>query len=232
MKVVNRTSQVLAIVFSIVAVVLFFFPLVNYVLPDNTTGTLIGGELAFGKNIEGVGELYKSTKILFCFVLSVATVVFSALTFKFKQTRYIAPAVGLFVAIFTLVIACSRIGLYVDSRPLGGHNMGLGNSALSYTPVVWLIPAALFVSVAFGVCHLLVDDRIMYLQGKVKMTIFQRIAHFFRDYKSEVKKIVWPGLREVVKNVIIVLVLCGIVGIFIWLVDFGLGSLMELITTL
>ena len=231
MKVANKLSQILAIAFSVVAVVLFFFPLVN-VVSNNFTGTLIGGELAFGKIIEGVGELYKSTKILFCFVLSVATVLFSALTFKFKRTRIIAPAVGLFVAIFTLVIACSKIGLFVDSRPLGGANTGLLDSALSYTSVVWLIPAALFLSAIFGACHLIVDDRIMYLEGKVKMTLFQRIAHFFRDYKSEVKKIVWPGLRDVVKNVIIVLVLCGIVGLFIWLVDFGLGSLMELITSL
>jgi len=231
MKAVNRISQILAIVFSVAAVVLFFFPLVN-VTSDLFTGTLIGGELAFGKNIEGVGELYKSTKILFCFVLSVAAVVFSALTFKFKPTRFVAPATGLFGAIFTLVIACSRIGLFVDSRPLGGPETGLPNSALDYTIVVWLIPVALFVAVAFGVCHLIVDDRIMFLEGKVKMTLLQRIIHTLRDYKSEVKKIVWPGLRDVVKNGIIVLIMCGIVGIFIWLVDFGLGSLMDLITKL
>ncbi|MBE6781744.1 MAG: preprotein translocase subunit SecE [Ruminococcaceae bacterium] len=72
----------------------------------------------------------------------------------------------------------------------------------------------------------------MFLEGKVKMTLLQRIIHTLRDYKSEVKKIVWPGLRDVVKNGIIVLIMCGIVGIFIWLVDFGLGSLMDLITKL
>ena len=57
----------------------------------------------------------------------------------------------------------------------------------------------------------------------------QKIAKFFRDYKSEVKKIVWPGPRDVVKNTVIVLIMCAVVGAFIWLVDYGLGQLLKLI---
>ena len=47
--------------------------------------------------------------------------------------------------------------------------------------------------------------------------------------KSEIKKIVWPGLREVIKNTVVVLVISLMVGAFIWLVDWGLGTLMKLI---
>ncbi|MBO5853042.1 MAG: preprotein translocase subunit SecE [Clostridia bacterium] len=72
----------------------------------------------------------------------------------------------------------------------------------------------------------------MVLEGKAKKTILQRLIATLRDYKSELKKIVWPGRNDVIKNTLVVLVICLIIGIFIWLVDFGLGSLMNFITKL
>ena len=69
-------------------------------------------------------------------------------------------------------------------------------------------------------------------KGNIFVRVGKAIKSFIKDFRGETKKIVWPGLRDVVKNGIIVLIMCGIVGIFIWLVDFGLGSLMELITKL
>ncbi|MBR4099818.1 MAG: preprotein translocase subunit SecE [Clostridia bacterium] len=57
----------------------------------------------------------------------------------------------------------------------------------------------------------------------------QKVVLFFRDNKSEVKKIVWPSLRDVVKNTITVIVMCLIIGALIWAIDFGLGQLLELI---
>jgi preprotein translocase subunit SecE len=225
MKAVNKISQILAVVFSAAAVVLFFMPFVT-LTTANGSMTLIGGELAFGKNIEGVGQLYKSSHILFCFILSVISVIFAGLTFKFKKMRYWAPAVALVDAIYMLVIANSRPGMFVDSRPL------VLSSAPVYTIFVLLVSIALFAAVVFGVCHLFVDDRIMVLEGKRKKTILQRLVSTLRDYKSELKKIVWPGLNDVVKNTLVVLVICGLIGAFIWLIDFGLGSLMSFITKL
>ena len=64
---------------------------------------------------------------------------------------------------------------------------------------------------------------------KDKPSIFSRIAAWFRSCKSEIKKIVWPGWKDVVKNTVIVLIMCLIIGVFIWLVDFGLGKLLTLI---
>ncbi|MBO5199993.1 MAG: preprotein translocase subunit SecE [Clostridia bacterium] len=72
----------------------------------------------------------------------------------------------------------------------------------------------------------------MVRESKDKKTILRRVIHFLRDYKSEVNKIVWPGLNDVVKNTIVVLVVTLIIGAFIWLLDFGLGQLMKLVTTL
>lgn len=55
------------------------------------------------------------------------------------------------------------------------------------------------------------------------------IARFFRELKSECKKIVWPGFPSVVKNTIIVLVVCLVIGAGIWIVDFLLSQLLGLI---
>lgn len=225
MKAVNKISQILAIVFSAAAVILFLMPFVELVTKTGTV-TFVGTELAFGTKIEGAGKLYQSSHILFCFFLTLASVAFAGLTFKFKKIRYWAPAIALVDAIYMLVIACSRPGMYVDHRPLALE------AAPVYTVFVILIPVALFVAAAFGVCHLFVDDRIMVLEGKAKKTIIQRLIATLRDYKSELKKIVWPGLNDVVKNTLVVLVMCLIIGIFIWLVDFGLGSIMDFITKL
>jgi preprotein translocase subunit SecE len=226
MKALNKISQILAIAFSAVAFVLFFMPFVKLNAVTGGDMSFIGGELAFGKNIEGVGQLYKSSHILFCFILSVISVIFAGLTFKFKKMRYWAPAVALVDAIYMLVIANSRPGMFVDSRPL------VLSSAPVYTIFVLLVSIALFAAVVFGVCHLFIDDRIMVLEGKRKKTILQRLVSTLRDYKSELKKIVWPGLNDVVKNTLVVLVICGLIGAFIWLIDFGLGSLMSFITKL
>ena len=81
-----------------------------------------------------------------------------------------------------------------------------------------------------AVAYLLVDDYLEVLASKgAKKTIIKRIALFFRDYKSEIKKIVWPNIKDVLKNTAIVLIMCLLVGIFIWLLDLGLGKLLELI---
>ena len=78
--------------------------------------------------------------------------------------------------------------------------------------------------------YLLIDDYIEVTQSKgAKRTILKRIIGFFKDYKSEIKKIVWPGFKDVAKNTGIVLAMCLIVGAFIWLLDLGLGKLIELI---
>ena len=92
-----------------------------------------------------------------------------------------------------------------------------------------LLVLGLFV-LAFAAAYLLIDD---YLEVKAskgaKRTIFKRIAAFFKDYKSETKKIVWPGLKEVAKNTAIVLLMCLIIGALIWLFDMGIGKLFEII---
>ncbi|MBQ6714573.1 MAG: preprotein translocase subunit SecE [Clostridia bacterium] len=101
---------------------------------------------------------------------------------------------------------------------------------VEYTSFVLFAAIALFVFTAFAVAYLLIDDYIEVLESKgSKKTIFKRIVLFLRDYKSEAKKIVWPSLKDVLKNTLIVIIICVIVGVIIWGVDFGLGQLLELI---
>lgn len=222
MKAVNKISQILAIVFSAAAVIFFFLPFAN-VTAVNGEQQFIGAQLCFGTEIEGYGKLAQSSQILFCFILSVVSVLFAGLTFKFKKIRYWAPAVALTAAIYMLVITLSRPGMFVDTRPLG-------ITTTTYTIFVLLTTLALFAGAIFGACHLFVDDLIMVREGKAKKTILRRVLTTLRDYKSELKKIVWPGLNDVVKNTLIVIIMCAIIGAFIWLVDRGLITLLEVFT--
>ena len=53
------------------------------------------------------------------------------------------------------------------------------------------------------------------------------IARFFREFKSEIKKISWPTKNTVVKNTLIVLAVCAIAGVVVWVSDAALRLLMR-----
>ena len=59
---------------------------------------------------------------------------------------------------------------------------------------------------------------------KSKKNPFKSIASFFKSVKSEGKKVVWAKPKEVLKNTIIVIVVCVIVGVAIY----GVDSLLSL----
>ena len=48
---------------------------------------------------------------------------------------------------------------------------------------------------------------------------FGGIAKYFRELRSELKKVVWPTPNQVAKNTLIVLSSALIIGVFIWLFD-------------
>lgn len=53
-----------------------------------------------------------------------------------------------------------------------------------------------------------------------KPSIFSRIAKWFRELKSECRKIVWPTRQQTVNNTMVVIAAVIIVGIFVWILDF------------
>ena len=48
---------------------------------------------------------------------------------------------------------------------------------------------------------------------------FGAIARYFRELKSELKKVVWPTPKQIAKNTLIVLCYVLVIGVFIWLFD-------------
>ena len=61
---------------------------------------------------------------------------------------------------------------------------------------------------------------------------FGAIARYFRELRSELKKVVWPTPKQVLKNTLIVLACIIIVGVFICLfdvvADLGITALLSL----
>jgi len=58
-----------------------------------------------------------------------------------------------------------------------------------------------------------------------------QIRRYFRELRSELKKVVWPTPQQVLKNTLIVLACVLVVGVFIWLFDFvarfGIDALIK-----
>lgn len=46
-----------------------------------------------------------------------------------------------------------------------------------------------------------------------------KVVKFFKEVKSELKKVVWPSKKQVVNNTLIVIAAVLIVGIVIWAFD-------------
>ena len=66
-------------------------------------------------------------------------------------------------------------------------------------------------------------------EAKKKKNWFARtwakICKFFRELKSELKKVVWPTKEQILKNTLVVAATVLVLGVFIWVFDFvaGLG---------
>jgi preprotein translocase subunit SecE len=220
MKTINKVCQILAIVFALGSLVLFFFDFATITTAGKEL-SFVGAQLSFGGGEHG---LAKSADILFCFCLTAISLLITGFSFKSKKLRYAAPVVGLIAAIYMLVIALSNPAEFVDKRPLPNV------TAISYSPFVLITAIALFVFVAFAIAYLLIDDYLEVVASKgSKLTITKRVIRAIRDYRSEGKKIVWPGYKDVLKNTGIVIIMCILIGAFIWLVDYGLGWLLKLV---
>ncbi len=61
-----------------------------------------------------------------------------------------------------------------------------------------------------------------------KPNIFKKIASYFRDLRSEFKKVTWPSKKQIINNTIVVIVVVAVSGIVIW----GFDSLLTLLVQL
>ena len=62
---------------------------------------------------------------------------------------------------------------------------------------------------------------------------FGAIARYFRELRSELKKVVWSTPKQVLKNTLIVAACVVAVGVFIWVFDYvaqiGINALIGLV---
>ncbi len=224
MKIFNNIFRVLSIVLSVAALVLFFLPFAEITLSSGVAAGRTGTELAFGAKY-GDFETKKSVQILFCLILTAITVLFSSLAWKFKGSRWAAMGFSLFTAIYMLVMALSPAYEFVNTQ---GYPDPIYSAYVGQMPL--FISIALFATFVSATTQLLIADAIAVKESKGQLLpIPKRFVKFLRDYKGEITKIVWPGPKAVVKNTLIVLGMCLVFGAFVWLVDWGLGSLIGLL---
>ena len=57
------------------------------------------------------------------------------------------------------------------------------------------------------------------------------IVKFFREVRTELKKVIWPTRSQLINNTFTVLMCCLIVGAIIWIGDFGLAKLSDTFLT-
>ena len=60
----------------------------------------------------------------------------------------------------------------------------------------------------------------------------KKIGRWFREMRSELKKVVWPSKSQMVNNTLVVIACVLVVGVFIWLFDLafqtGISALIGL----
>ena len=66
-----------------------------------------------------------------------------------------------------------------------------------------------------------------------KPGVFARLKKYFRDTKSEIKKVAWPTKQQTINNTGVVIACIVVVGAFIGVLDavftFGLQALLKLL---
>ena len=228
MKVLNIVCRIASAVFGIAAFVLFFGNFVD-ITANGEVFSAVGAQLAFKGSVKGsttgaAYDLYRSTDIFFCMILTAVGAIVSACAFKSKRCRIAAPLIDLVPGIYMLVIALSHPYVFVDRRPIPAV------TGATYGMFLYLATAALLLCSVLGIAAILLNDRLEVIASKgAKLSIPAKVIRFFREYKSEIRKITWPTLRAVLKNTAIVLIVCLVFGAGIWLLDLGLGYLIKLI---
>lgn len=67
---------------------------------------------------------------------------------------------------------------------------------------------------------------------KDKVKLSERLKKFWRDYKSEFKKIVWPSKEDTTKNTVVVVVSIVVVGVVVSVLDYLFSNGLTLLSHL
>lgn len=115
----------------------------------------------------------------------------------------------------------------INADRLAAVEEGEETALLSYDGTLWIVIGAIaaLVGLVF-LCTQILKGISPAFAAKVEHS---RIYGFFRDYKSEMKKIVWSSKEDVFKNTVVVVVTLVIVGALVGLLDLGFTKLLLLI---
>ena len=65
-----------------------------------------------------------------------------------------------------------------------------------------------------------------------KPGLFARLARWFREMRSELKKVSWPTGKATMKNVVTVILCVLVVGVVIWLFDWLIHAVIQALLNL
>ncbi len=57
-------------------------------------------------------------------------------------------------------------------------------------------------------------------------TFLQKATGFFQEFKTEMKKVTWPGRKETAASTVVVILVVLIIVLFLGLVDYALGHIV------
>ena len=69
-------------------------------------------------------------------------------------------------------------------------------------------------------------------QPNVFVRAGNRVARWFREMRSELKKVVWPSKSQMINNTIIVIISVLVVGVLVWVFDAVLNLVVQGIISL
>lgn len=65
--------------------------------------------------------------------------------------------------------------------------------------------------------------------GDGRENFFRRSGRFFRETIHELRRVQWPGRKEVVNYTIAALLTCLLMGLLVWVFDIGVAKIMSLL---
>ena len=68
--------------------------------------------------------------------------------------------------------------------------------------------------------------------AKKKVKGSNRIAKWFREMRSELKKVVWPTPKQIMNNTLVALSVMAVAAVVIWAIDWASGQIFQAIRTI
>ena len=221
MKALSWAAKVLAVLATVGTVVLMFFGIAE-VTSSAGEFSLSAIQMSLGSTVKDV-NFNMSSKYLFAGICALIAAICSVCSVKkkgFSIANLVFSAVSM---IMFIIFAVQTAASNVDFRPLT-------SATVEYNSMFWVLFAFSVGAVVLTIASIFLADKVEVMESNgTKKTLLKRFVAWIKEYKSEIKKISWPTIKTVVRNSVLVLLCCLLVGIIIWVVDYGLANLIQLV---